>query len=74
MENQSTVSPLAVYQIVSTGGFWSRLAIAKELGRKKTSHVIVQIEHAVSLGYIDKVAHCEGRVKGWLYTTEKKLL
>jgi len=71
LEHQSTaVTPHAVASIVGAGGFWSRAAIARALGRKKTSHVIRVIELAVSLGFINRRSYHDGVREGFIYTTE----
>jgi len=67
------VNPQSVTLVVSRGGFWSRLAIACELGHKKTSHVIAQIELAVALGYIKRTVGTDRGVNCLLYTVEPGL-
>jgi len=75
MEQQITVvNPVTVTQVVSRGGYWSRLAIAKALGRKKTSHVMNQIDIAAGLGYIQRVWGNDGIRDCWVYTVERPLL
>lgn len=74
METQTTVvNPITVTQVVATGGYWTRLDIAKKLGRKKTSHVMNQIEIAAALGYIKRVWMNDGIRDCWMYTVEPEL-
>jgi len=71
MTAQTVVNATTVLEVVSAGGFWTRLAIARALGRKKTSHVMTQIELAVALGYIKRVRGNDGTRDCWVYTVEK---
>jgi len=73
MPEHSVINPDAVKAVVGQGGYWSRLTIAEELGRKKTSHVITQIEKAVSEGYIIRVWGSDGKRGCWAYTVEPEL-
>jgi len=73
MPERSVINPAVVAGVVGQGGAWSRLSISKALGRKKTSHVINQIELAVSIGYIKRVVGSDGVRDCWLYTVEPEL-
>jgi hypothetical protein len=68
------VNPATVTSVVSSGGYWSRLAIARELGKKKTSHVCNQIDMAWRLGYINRVWSNDGIRDCWMYTVEPELI
>lgn len=72
-EQQVVINPITVLEVVSSGGFWTRLAIAKALGRNKTSHLMTQIDIAVSLGYFRRAWGHDGTRQCWLYTVEQEL-
>lgn len=72
-QHPTVVNPVTVTQVVSSGGYWTRLAIAKELGRKKTSHVMNQIDIAVALGYIKRIWANDGVRDCWMYTVEPEM-
>jgi len=74
MEPQTAVvNPVTVTEVVSRGGFWSRLMIARALGRKKTSHVMNMIDLAFRLGYIKRVWGNDGIRECWVYTVEPEM-
>jgi len=67
------ITPGAVAALVGTGGYWTKLAIARALGREKTTHVCNQIDLAFRLGYVNRIWSNDGVRDCWMYTVEQEM-
>lgn len=73
MPDRLICSPRTVKILVQRGGYWTRLDLAREMGRAKTTHVIATIEKAVTMGFINKIAgYDEHGRDAWIYTIESE--
>jgi len=77
MYSNEPITIKLIAQIVASGNpyrgnvpLWNRRDIADRLGRKKTTHLLNQIEAAVDAGLIHKLASNDGVRDCWVYTIQ----
>ncbi len=71
-EYQKLTSRL-IADLVNTGGFWTRLSIARRLNRKKTTYLIGIIDQGAADGLYKKLLMNDGIGDFYCYTNEPEL-
>jgi len=64
------LTPELIAGIVGQGGYHTRLSIARELGRDKTTYLISIIDLGASRGLYNKILISDSIGEYWCYTVE----